>query len=1273
MATNNLLTQPTPHYHKFVDNQVLTDDQLNDMLDYLNHQDRLSRMLLHGIGVVCGLQISLDKPKGEISLSDGVAVTTAGDLLKPGAQKFTGFKKFSDSNVKYSFFMDDGEEGATMDLWELETDTSPSDVKSLNQFESTTDIEFDKAVAILYLEDYLGEEEDCSPVDCDTQGRPVINRLRVLLVSRKNARKIAEGDSIFSNLLISGSDPFVNELPKKYVPRVLLNQANTGSFDPFKNAYDVSFSTLAGYISKLGSVSIFKKIFEDAGVDPVSRLHDVPAKATNFQYVYDFYHDIANAYNELRDLLKKNYALCCPDPEAFPKHVLLGSLVNSESDWRHPFYPSPTHVESAVENMSRVFRRILHMIRSFRADEKNEIRITPSRDDDFTLGKRAVPFYYDLEKSENASDFIKNWKEADIEWVPNYYGKNYPGGSFNPLNVHLDDHDFYRIEGHTGKHISDAHKKIREIQKNKNLPFDIQQVAIGDFPDESTIDYDKYRVYFEDLQVVLQAWNEEQQCLMKTASDFLTKFSTKEPGTHASYARKEDETNTDPNINTNINLVEMEAPVEWMATHYMYGSTPQKKTSKAKENQVIKSISTEKDTLGYVMKDVVKTTDNKNDIWVKTNHAVGNIITNWDPDIVEATVKIPGQLIGYLKETEDYKLTDIEDFTEENLRKYLESLKSQCRKTKDSKRKLQSLIDKESSAIRSKEWTENYLYILNRITSSCCIIEKVKVLYEKIIERKKELLNKFVLDQFIENHPGAEHKAGVERGGTFVLLYYSKSREKESRKPIEFGERFVSPVIDRERFLQPISGRRITVEFGGMTHFPGSFEEGRTVRRTGEEFVFDIPELRRRGSIPRRENIPHGTVVGDLCLPYICCSETPSTNFVFPEQLATLRIPVDHVCVDENGNSDPVPLNVTPSGGTVKAFIQKREIANAIIENENGTFFDPNRISPEDYGSTIRFEVNGQPVEPMLEVYHKPNARFTINEQITFRERNTIAVVTFQNRSTPFDELTFEWDFGDDVVANEDAIEFTHSYKVEPGENYDFNVKLTAFNGPCESSFSQDVNIDVPQLDVPDNPDQPDDPDQPDQPDEPVENCLELTHMSYKASFNGLERVMRDMDDELDREFRSMYLQQIRPMYERVQENIDLIKNNRFNSQASRMIEQVQKTVLNRVHNQRTSKQQFFMLLVYYEMALYYFYMHSCQDKEIRGKITRHDRQNNWVTFTKMATQELEEAMKLLFDFVKIHNKFDLVQRRMQDRFDEHMADAFENTIQILKEFNARR
>src|SRR6056297_700077 len=202
MATNNLLNQPTPDYRRFVDNQVLTDNQLNAVLDYLNHQDRLSRLLLYGVGIVCGLGISYDQTGKKVRLKKGVAVTTAGDLLNSAEKVFTGFKQFDDANVKYPFFLKD--EAETMSLWALAEDVSPSDVHPLSQFQSKTDLKLRDAVAVLYLEDYLDEEKDCSAVDCDTQGQPVVNRLRVLLVSADDARKIAERDSLLSGFIQHG-------------------------------------------------------------------------------------------------------------------------------------------------------------------------------------------------------------------------------------------------------------------------------------------------------------------------------------------------------------------------------------------------------------------------------------------------------------------------------------------------------------------------------------------------------------------------------------------------------------------------------------------------------------------------------------------------------------------------------------------------------------------------------------------------------------------------------------------------------------------------------------------------------------------------------------------------------------------------------------------------------------------------------------------------------------------------------------------------------------
>ncbi|GAA5521931.1 hypothetical protein LQ318_09285 [Aliifodinibius salicampi] len=1197
MATNKSLYDPVPTYRKFVDNQVLTDDQLNAVLDHLNYQDQLSRVLLSGVGIVCGLHLSLNT-NGEtsIEITSGAAVTTDGNLLKVGETTFKGFKRFRDDNVKYSRFLQDGE--STMPLWELETDTDPSDVHTLENFESEVGFPLEEAIAVLYLEDYLKEQEDCSPVDCDTQGREVVNTIRVLLVSPGNAEKIAQGDSILSDLLSEEGEPLVNTLSPIYTPRVVLNKANTDSYEKFRKAYNVQFSSLANRIIQLGNLGLFHDILEEQDVNPDNVLGSLSGTFFNTQYLYDFYKDLVTAYNELRDLLKKYYAICCPDPDAFPKHVLLGSLVKSETPWRHEFYPSPIlNHPNSLNSLKSAFKRLLLMIKDFRTERKDRVQITPSRNGHFRIGEQAIPFYYDLENSEDPLTFLENWKEEDIDLVPNYYGYDYPESDFDPLDVCLDDHDFYRIEGHVGHHVMDVHEELQDIQEEKGLAFDIKPVAIGEYPDEETIDYDKYRVYFEDLQVVLQAWNEEQECLMESASKFLSGFSLAEPGRHVNYTIENNGDSDVNSVSTGMPLITAYRKKKEQPSYTAY-------RTKAKENYVLKGITEEQGTLGGTMHEhnTIVSNYNRGEIIYNTGKAVEGFVEDWEIDIKEAAVNIPVELLGHLKETEDHKLTDIEDFTEENLKKYIDALKAQCKQAQTSKKRFQRLSGlKEYTA--AQPWIEQYEFILNRIISSCCLIKKVEVLYEKILERKQEVLKQRVLDNFVDRHPGAEHKAGVPDGGTFIVLYLSRRQEPE----------------------------------------------GRTLRAELESDRRGIVAMSTSSLANRKQQLPHGTVIGDLCLPYICCSETPSTTFVFPEQLATLRLPVGHVCVGEDDEVDPVRMDVTPADGEIKAYIQERELSGVIIRNENGLFFDPNQVSSDDYDKVIRFKVNGQPVEPILQIYRKPEPGFTYDDEITFREENTIAVVTFENISEPFDELTFEWDFAGEVVKDENSVVFKHTFNVEPGENYDFQVRLKAFNGSCEETFTESVNIDVPDI------------------EEPVEDCEEVTAATIRNTRNIMDRLFQANPDILS-EVQPSYQDEVQPVYEKILENTEEAFSGGMDEEVFAFIQNAHFAIQEMIGTYNTDTEREFSLLVYYELILLYFYLQACREEDIEVHAQISDVAGGWADFTDRAREEFPEALEALIGSNDIHEKLVIIRKRMNQRFDEEIADIVDDLISKLNE-----
>ena len=68
-------------YPVFENGQVLTSEHLNDIVDYLEPQDRLTRSRLIGIGVVCGFRPAWRASAQTLTLSHGAAVTSEGYLI----------------------------------------------------------------------------------------------------------------------------------------------------------------------------------------------------------------------------------------------------------------------------------------------------------------------------------------------------------------------------------------------------------------------------------------------------------------------------------------------------------------------------------------------------------------------------------------------------------------------------------------------------------------------------------------------------------------------------------------------------------------------------------------------------------------------------------------------------------------------------------------------------------------------------------------------------------------------------------------------------------------------------------------------------------------------------------------------------------------------------------------------------------------------------------------------------------------------------------------
>ena len=88
-------------YPKFVPDQLLTSDDLNELFCYLDKQGRLTRTNLIGIGIVCGLEVQLNTTKTIITITKGTGVTSAGYLINVPTRNFPKASTFDALKEKY--------------------------------------------------------------------------------------------------------------------------------------------------------------------------------------------------------------------------------------------------------------------------------------------------------------------------------------------------------------------------------------------------------------------------------------------------------------------------------------------------------------------------------------------------------------------------------------------------------------------------------------------------------------------------------------------------------------------------------------------------------------------------------------------------------------------------------------------------------------------------------------------------------------------------------------------------------------------------------------------------------------------------------------------------------------------------------------------------------------------------------------------------------------------------------------------------------------------
>ena len=800
---------------QFEANQVLSNVHLNQFIEYLEEQGRLTRNQLLGAGIVSGLDVKRDSATS-ISIYEGVAVTSAGYLIVPDTinwpapddkgRRFISYnrrRKFEPKNLlspfdgdfetlanSYSLF-----NGTTGEIFSLIESSAPAttdvNVKNL------TDGELNDHIIILFLEIKVKELKNCEGEDCIDLGKEISYNVQPLLVSKADADIILKNESNQSSSLDGATA--INlawQLSDIIIPRPDLTVVDGDFFsEELATVYGKVISQVIKRLTDVNAVvdSNLKKILKtnttaiaDFQKKLVQILGGTPVEKNPkiYQYIYDFACDYAAAYRELQDAVHEYASYEVSSSDSYPCHIRLGGVpalntpnTNSfnfpPSAYRHSFVTT-TNVEGqrkAYHSLQMLFARLNSLLESFKPDlNKDDIRITPSVEPGETLSEKSIPFYY-AEDGDKKPKMLPVWnselqRQGKLNRVFNYFNNANKSDrnvfrdnrdittddpSFFPLLYNHDRKNFYRIEGYSGMHYSQVFKELRTYISNYNLPFDLQLVGLNK---ATQLVIKEMRLRFNDLDSMYNVMCEEVLCLLTTELNYFKNIRL----TKRIFTR--------PQITPELEFIQPVEEEVLTRTDLPPRGTFFFKSERVKTTVLMKTASKAVQTINLGIKDSAADITDRIGSKVPTRD-LGNIIgtvgtmfvpTPASPYVLKLIAAIE-KLINTLKE-------DFDDFDNNDYKNCLEEMHSETKEfiTFSKPQAAESLLN------NSNMDREESLGYLERLLYECDF-EKIPAIDDERDKRERELGFNNNLSQFIALHPGIEHKAGVWKNGTFIVVF----------------------------------------------------------------------------------------------------------------------------------------------------------------------------------------------------------------------------------------------------------------------------------------------------------------------------------------------------------------------------------------------------------------------------------------------------------------------------------------------------------------------
>jgi hypothetical protein len=917
-------------YPIFENNQVLTSAQLNELVAYLDEQNRLTRVKLLGDGIACGFDLQLNTSVSPIELTifKGMGITSLGFLITEGD---CVVKRYRDYNLpaatQYLPFEDPDTLTQDIKLYELLTDDAPVLPTDVIKFLDNPSGFLNDKIVMLFLETVDVDLKSCLTKSCDEDGKSRIFNLRKLLVSKPDADKIIARTCAQTSAFVDKYD-----LPEITMKKALftndLPTPNTSNYYTFSQTYINALSSTA---KPVNNITIYNQIFSAlkqtyvdfspilspvyGGVNPFLNFPSpswtsfitgtsTGPKYLGMQYFYDFLKDLILAYNEFRDVAFDLMSECCIDMDCFPLHLFLGEVIApatcKPSKYRHYFNYSPlfNSQNEKLKQAIMLHKRIVLMLNKFDLNTVNNpntvivapsqipvpIYITPSNEKRDPLSRRSIPYYYRIHETlTNLGTLEQSWnydfKKKCLfskNIFPLAYG-NQDAAQFNdqgpiktPLYYDTDPYNFFRIEGHIREDVTAAVTQIEKIKNDFDLPFNVITLRLAGSPPDNIAE----RCDFNDLRTEYGSIRVELLSLMKNVIDrfgSVVQGKVRLRGFPGFINALLNDSNTGVKngsvtpIQIGFTNIETVSAAADSADAVFFGKAPAPVAS-AVTAAVFplyapqRTMTEVRNKLNTDLTELLETLQSLSTVYLPFN------ITNFNFGYTGVSPNpTPGFIQNYLNAVQaaiDVKVG------------FIQMLDLVLRSTKI-KNTAELYMDLAA-------WWDEVVGLLEKFITDPRFKSLTLVNYTLQYRLNQLKANDMTLfSNFIKKHPGVEHKAGVQPGGTFIVLYSGAplTIENPVREEIISTARVMKEYTNEANFIR--SQDKISLEDQGKLDFIDQATVNFEFFGTAISIGTPVQQL---GLLPNQ-------IIADFSLPYLCCCDCECDSIDHPVQIQQLNIP----------------------------------------------------------------------------------------------------------------------------------------------------------------------------------------------------------------------------------------------------------------------------------------------------------------------------------------------------------------------------------------------